>query len=232
MGGNEKEIYRKEPHFETFGEMAFVEIPAGKFIFGDGKKDTNISYSYWIGRYPVTYGQYAKYKSLFLSRFYIPKGKDLYPADNISGLEAINFVNLLNGNPIELPADYCFQLPSELEWEKAARGTDGRIYPWGNDFNNACNTRNKGIGETTPVGTYSPKGNSPYGISDMAGNVWEWTRTFRGENTAIMKGGSFGDDYLYARCDTRAVYSLPTSAPSFGFRLAIVPKAIVNQNNP
>jgi formylglycine-generating enzyme required for sulfatase activity len=118
------------------------------------------------------------------------------------------------------------RLPSEVEWEKAARGTDGRIYPWGDQSPTAqlCNC-NRWVGETTPVERY-PNGASPFGVLDMAGNVWEWCGDWYEEDAyrkragrevrnpvgpksgtyRILRGGSWYNDRLYVRCAFRNRY--------------------------
>ena len=188
----------------NYDEM--VVIPAGKFIFGrpDATKEISLP-AFSIDKYEVTNKQFAK----FNLDFKYGQGGDNYPATMVSLPEAIAHCEALDK-----------RLPTEQEWEKAARGTDGRLYPWGNEFNKLlCITKESSAAEgqaalISPVGSCE-KGNSPYGVADMAGNVWEWTSSFE-ERYSVLKGGSFFE----ARTPVYSnLLSIPDDAKDYvGFR--------------
>ena len=132
-------------------------------------------------------------------------------------------------------AAYCTfidaRLPSEAEWEKAARGTDGYTYPWGGEIDSSYANYDLNVGDTTPVGSYE-KGISPYGTYDMAGNVWEWTADwydvypggdasvseYFGEEVRVLRGGSWFNLANYLRSANRSWFSPSLTFNYLGFR--------------
>jgi formylglycine-generating enzyme required for sulfatase activity len=207
----------------------WVTIPAGRFTYGEGP-DTRSRYAgaFAIGRAPVTN---REYEAFVCDRGYhapahwrgsaAPPARLDHPVVNISLADAHAFCTWAG-----------VRLPNELEWEKAARGLDGRVYPWGNEppqLRN-CNAGRVCTG-TTPV-TQCLAGASPFGCVDMAGNVWEWTDTpwqiggLRQSSLGtparryVVRGGSFRDGCQFARCCSRLDESETCATDNLGFRVA------------
>lgn len=153
-----------------------VWVPAGSFIMGDGKDNDNPVHTvnldgYWIYQNDVTVAQYRAYCSA--NGYVMPTAPswgwiDNNPMVNVSWNDAFAYTAWAHAT-----------LPTEAQWEKAARGTDGREYPWGNNWDGSRCANN--LQATAAVGSY-PSGASPYGAFDMAGNVWQWCGDFYGAN--------------------------------------------------
>jgi formylglycine-generating enzyme required for sulfatase activity len=232
-------------------------IPAGPFLMGsqpgeDVPKNETPQHevrlrTYRIGLYPVTNEQYAEFvkqakhptpkKTGWFGKT-PPKNKLDHPAVGVSWNDALAYCRWLSEQ-----TGRAYRLPTEAEWEKAARGDDGRIYPWGNAWKpGCCNCANT---ETTSV-TAFPTGQSPYGCLDLIGNVWEWTSTLWGPDwqesdfpypyqpndgredlTAdatvhrVFRGGSFADEVSQLRCSVRRWYAPDHADKACGFRVVL-----------
>lgn len=211
---------------------------------------------FYIGRCPVMVGEYRAFVNAagYLERRYwtdigwewlVAAGRrkpglwddkvwtwnDRLPVVGVSWHEAYAFCQWLSQ---ATGRDY--RLPSEAEWEKAARGTDDRLFPWGDVFDaTRCNTRTSALKRTTPVGRYSPTGDSPYGCVDMAGNVSEWTLSqFKpypfapddsrddphGDAERVIRGGSWHSPVLRVRVVARGLNDPFFWDNDVGFRCA------------
>lgn len=264
-------------------EPKMVWIPSGPFLMGTGEGQIEFLASqseqglvwqekgrfgreqpqhtitlgdYWIGRYPVTVGQFRAFLGAggYAQRSYWTEagwawcqavgrtqpdlwhdatwaGDDRLPAVGVSWYEAHAYCMWLSE-----AAGRDYRLPSEAEWEKAARGTDDRLFPWGDRFDAAhCNTQATGLGRTVPVGRDSPAGDSPYGCAEMVGNVSEWTATRfapypydtsdgrddpAGETERVTRGGSWHSPVLRARTVSRGMNDPVFADDDLGFRCA------------
>ncbi len=239
----------KPPH----GEPDWITIPAGEFIMGGVPEGHRVPLpEFAIARVPITNAQYH----LFIQASghpppeswngkRPPRGREAHPVVEVSWRDALAYCRWLSaatGKPITLP--------SEAEWEKAARGSeDARVYPWGDEFDaSRCNVGESGFGGTTPVGIFA-NGASPYGCLDMAGNVWEWTRSLWGADLTkpefdypfdpydaarenldagddvlrVVRGGAWDDHRVIARCAYRLRSRPGPRLDSLGFRLVLSP---------
>ena len=254
--------------------LGFVEIPEGEFLMGSDQKIDSYAevdetpqhkvflHQYYMARYPVTV---AQFRAFVKDSGYQPKdmdclkGIDHHPVVWVEWDEAVQYCKWLTEKlctnkhiPEKITSlinnqGWVVRLPTEAEWEKSARGVDGRIYPWGNDFDaNNMNCKEAEIETTSVVGCF-PEGKSPFGILDMCGNTYEWTNTTWGKKgweldfkypysisdgredtsfntkTIVVRGGYFNSSHTFARCARRDWYY-----PDFGydhgsFRVVLAP---------
>ena len=223
-----------------------ILIPAGEFIMGtnerlpdEGPQHKVTLGAYYIDKYEVSNLQYKKFNNAtkrrsprhFRNRTF-PEGKADHPVVYVSWYDAKEYCEWVGK-----------RLPTDQEWEKAARGTKGQMFPWGDTFdvlkaNTPLRWQQIGLfGDTTPVGSFEA-GKSPYGLYDVSGNVWEWTESWYyaypgnkvasesyGERYKTLKGGSWFDCSFYncgisAPVFNRAFFAPRTKNDSFGFRCA------------
>ena len=194
----------------------WVDVPAGDYVIGrdaDESRQRVVEVDgFELTRTPVTNGQYERFvaETGAAAPPHWPARSD-HPVTFVDWDEASAFCAWAGG-----------RLPTEAEWEKAARGTDGRSYPWGDEEDEGRAAVGHGLkhGSTSPVGSH-PDGASPYGLLDMAGNVWEWTSTEYPPGERVLRGGSFASPGLaWARCTMRS-HSRPVRRQAhIGFRVA------------
>jgi formylglycine-generating enzyme required for sulfatase activity/energy-coupling factor transporter ATP-binding protein EcfA2 len=187
------------PEVMTVDGMEFRTVPAGPFRMGSEQDeqiglpnewpahDCDLPYQYRIGKYSVTVAQFREYieaTGTNLEPSYGLHEPVNQPMTWVSWFGAMAFCRWLEDRWRKnglLEDDWSVTLPSEAEWEKAARGLDGRRYPWGNEPNGAlANTKEAGS-DISAIGCF-PDGASPYGCEEMIGNVWEWTRSLWGKD--------------------------------------------------
>lgn len=232
-----------------------VRVPAGEFLMGTDEVDAEEKAmefgiakpwfedehparqvklpTYSIDRHETTNAQYREFVQLtgrrqpsdWVSGRY-PAGKDQHPVVEVTWNDANAYCQWAGK-----------RLPTEAEWEKAARGADGREYPWGNEFDRTKANINNQVGHTTPIGQYQ-EGMSPYGAHDMIGNVWEWTTDWYkpyagnsydsprfGEQARVLRGNSFAGLGHYAPEDEIRIKAHYSRA---SYRLFMSPNRSVN----
>lgn len=233
------------------GEPVWLEVPAGEFWMGSEKGESDAKPvhkvylpHYAIAKAPITNVQYQLFAKA--CQYAPPEhwkdgkisyDKENHPVVNVSWHDAIAYCQWLSNRTGKR-----ITLPSEAEWEKAARGTTEQFeYPWGYSWKKGlCNTGKK-LSEqnTTSVGIFTA-GASPYGCVDMAGNVWEWTRSIykpypyqkddgredletTEEGFRVVRGGSFANHHRYSRCIYRSRRTPNLNSSRVGFRVVISP---------
>jgi hypothetical protein len=214
-----------------FGSESMCEVSAGAFWFGstsENKADrksgvprflhesiaseSNLQQldlgEFLMDRYPVTHDLFSEFRPSHIDRY--PDEMGSHPVVSVSFYDALDFAKWLGK-----------ELPNEYEWEKASRGCDARLYPWGSQFSpELANSRASQRRRSSSVLAH-PGGVSPYGCQDMAGNVWEWTSSDFGHDTPfkVQKGGSCINSCEMLQCSSRREAFPDFVLELVGFRL-------------
>ncbi len=223
-------------------QAVMVYVPEGAFLMGTSDADMEFYGEFFPLRSPSRYDNERPQREVFLDAFYIDQlevtNSQYKKFLSETGYVPKRYLDKLPFNVPDLPAIVLEwedavayaewtgkRLPTEAEWEKAARGTDGRIWPWGSEWDGSKLSGNDGTGledgykETAPVGQF-PQGASPFGALDMAGNIWEWVadwyepdyythapnRNPKGPETGdghVLKGGGWAENLDFTRCANR-----------------------------
>jgi formylglycine-generating enzyme required for sulfatase activity len=246
----EQERKRYPNYTNSLGGQMFL-IPSGEFIMGNpfpGAPPNETPHCrvtitrFYMSRFPITNAHYEAFDPSHKSKR-APATGDRHPVVYVSSVEAMRFCQWLSARERKK-----YRLPTEAEWEYAAKGTDGRRYPWGNfdkrgDLANFADKNTSfawsdqqiddGYPESSPVGAF-PRGASPFGIEDMAGNVWEWCGDFfeqykpapkvdpRGPTNGakrVYRGGSWKSRFASLRTTTRSANLPNFSCNDLGFRI-------------
>jgi formylglycine-generating enzyme required for sulfatase activity len=221
---------------------AYVDVPAGTYPYGNEGRTVEITRPFRIGRYPVTNQQCAAFiaaggYSEEGRRWWSKEGWQWRQKENVA--EPLLWQGRRWNAPNQPVVGVCFweaeafcawaggRLPTEEEWEAAARGPKGLTYPWGNDWQDGiCNTREAGLGVTSPVGLFPGARQAVLGIEDLAGNVWEWCDSFFYpavkevvSHARVVRGGSWDFNLDDARAACRSRNSPFSRYGLIGFRV-------------
>lgn len=190
-------LERLQPTGEWRSELLYeCYIPAGVFISGSATEGTVkqvYTHAFYLGKYPVTNVDYKRYMDALGQPFDLSVNK---PVVNVSSKDATNYA-----------AWGAMRLPTEIEWEKAASWNDitlhKTVYPWGNTFETRkCNSYETSYNMLNDIGTYSPAGDSFYGVADMAGTVWEWCATDQNHENVHQSEGVKNRHFLKGQPET------------------------------
>lgn len=225
---------------DVIGPDYWVEIPAGPFLYGEEKKRRILTAPFRMARYPVTV---AQFDAFIADRGYEDQrwwpdekirqdaasrqkglggilGTPNHPRIAISWFEATAFCRWLSSR-----TGRSITLPTAEQWERAARGTEGREFPWGDSWTDTsphlhANMEDSGIGTTSAVGLF-PRGATPDGLCDLAGNIWEWcSPQYSADNPArVLRGGSLDNNLATMRASIRHLCVPVLRLTSIGFRV-------------